>query len=73
MFGWLKRTAALLAGMVMLLFLAWTAGKRDQRQSAAVDEAAAYKKTRREMDDVENNISDDPAVLRDWLHSRGKQ
>jgi hypothetical protein len=69
MFGWIKRAAIWAAGIALLLFAAWMAGKRDQRQQTVV----TYAKTRKEIDSVENNISDDPAVLRDWLHERGKQ
>jgi hypothetical protein len=69
MFGWIKRTALLVAGFAAILFTAWMAGKRDQKQQTAV----TYAKTRKKIDNVENNISDDPAVLRDWLHERGKQ
>ena len=73
MFGWIKRAAMWVAGIAALLFAAWMAGKRDQRQQSAIDTAKSYAKTRKEIDDVESNISDDPAVLRDWLRERGKQ
>jgi hypothetical protein len=69
MFGWIKRAAMWFAGLAALLFAAWMAGRRDQRQQSAV----TYIKTRKEIDDVESNISDDPAVLREWLRQRGKQ
>jgi Mg2+/citrate symporter len=73
MFGWIKRAAMWVAGIAALLFAAWMAGKRDQRQQSAIDTAKSYAKTRKEIDDVESNTSDDPAVLRDWLRERGKQ
>jgi len=73
MFGWIKRAAMWVAGLAALLFAAWMAGKRDQRQQSAIDTAKSYAKTRKELDDVESNISDDPAVLREWLRERGKQ
>jgi hypothetical protein len=73
MFGWIKRTVMWVAGLAALLFAAWMAGRRDQRQQSAVETAEAYTKTRKEIDDVESNISDDPAVLREWLRERGKQ
>ena len=69
MFGWIKRAAMWAAGLAALLFAAWMAGRRDQRQQSAV----TYIKTRKEIDDVENAIGDDPAVLREWLRQRGKQ
>ena len=73
MFGWIKRTAMWVAGLAALLFAAWMAGRRDQRQQSAVEAAESYTRTRKEIDDVENAIGDDPAVLREWLRQRGKQ
>jgi len=73
MFGWIKRTAMWFAEIAALLFAAWMAGRRDQRQQSAIDTAKSYAKTRKEIDDAEKNIGDDPAVLRDWLRERGKQ
>jgi len=73
MFGWIKRTVMWVAGLAALLFAAWMAGRRDQRQQSAVETAEAYTKTRKEIEDVESNIGDDPAVLREWLRERGKQ
>lgn len=69
MFGWIKRTAMWAAGLATLLLAAWMAGRRDQRQQSSV----TYAKTRKEIDDVESNIGDDPAVLRAWLKERGRQ
>jgi len=73
MFGWIKRAAMWAAGLAALLFAAWVAGRRDQRQQFAIDAAESYAKTRKEIDDVESSIDDDPAVLREWLRERGKQ
>jgi hypothetical protein len=73
MLGWIKRTILYLAGVIALIFAAWMVGKRDQRQQEVLKTAKTYAKTRKEIDNVEDNISDDPAVLRDWLHERGKQ
>ena len=73
MFGWIKRAAMWAAGLAVLLFAAWMAGRRDQRQQSAVEAAESYIKTRKEIDDVESSIDDDPAVLREWLRERGKQ
>jgi hypothetical protein len=73
MFGWIKRTAMWVAGIAALLFAAWMAGRRDQRQQSAVEAAESYIETRKEIDDVEKAIGDDPAVLREWLRERGKQ
>ena len=73
MFGWIKRAAIWAAGAAAIIFAAWMAGKRNQRQKTALKTAETYAKTRKEIDSVENNISDDPAVLRDWLRERSKQ
>jgi hypothetical protein len=73
MFGWIKRAAMWVAGIFALMFAAWVAGRRDQRQKSAVDAAESYIETRKEIDDVEKTIGDDPAVLREWLRERGKQ
>ena len=73
MFRWIKRATVWVAGAAALLFAAWMAGRRDQRQQSAVNEAKSYIKTRKEIDDVEDHIGDDPAVLRNWLRERGKQ
>ena len=73
MFGWIKRAAVWVAGAAAIIFAAWMAGRRDQRQQTAVKTAESYIKTRKEIDDVEKSIGDDPAVLREWLRERGKQ
>jgi len=73
MLGWIKRAAVWVAGAAAIIFAAWMAGRRDQRQQAAVETAESYIKTRKEIDDVEDHIGDDPAVLREWLRQRGKQ
>lgn len=73
MFGWIKRTVLWAAGIAALVFAAWMAGKRDQKQQGAVKNAENYAKTRKEIDHAETTTSDDPAVLRDWLRERGKQ
>jgi hypothetical protein len=73
MFGWIKRTALWAAGLAALLFTAWMAGKRDQKQQAASKAAETYATTRKEIDHAEATTGDDPAVLREWLRERGKQ
>jgi hypothetical protein len=73
MFGWIKRAAMWAAGAATLLLATWVVARRDQRHGLAVDAAESYIETRKEIDDVESNISDDPAVLREWLRQRGKQ
>jgi hypothetical protein len=73
MFGWIKRTALWIAGLAALAFAAWIAGRRDQRQESAREEAESYIETRKEIDNAEKTIGDDPNVLREWLRERGKQ
>jgi hypothetical protein len=73
MFGWIKRAAMWVAGTATILFVTWVAARRDQRHGLAVDAAESYIETRKEIDDVEKAIGDDPAVLREWLRERGKQ
>ena len=73
MLSWIKRTLLWVAGGVALLFTAWMAGKRDQKQQEALTVATDYIETRKEIDNVENTLGDDPTVLRDWLRERGKQ
>lgn len=73
MFMWIKRAALWAAGAAAIIFAAWTAGKRDQRQQTEIKAAKSYAKTRKEIDDAEVTTSDDPTVLRDWLRERGEQ
>ena len=73
MFGWIKRAALWAAGAIAIIFAAWMAGKRDQIQKESLKKSQDYIKTRKKIDDVENNIDDDPTVLREWLRERGKQ
>jgi len=56
---------ALLAGAVLL---GWT--KRGQHEA---DRALrGYRDTRRRMDEVDENMGDDPAAARRWLSDRGR-
>lgn len=73
MFGWIKRTALWVAAAAAIIFAAWMAGKRDQKQQATSKAAEDYAKTRKEIDHAETTTGDDPAVLREWLRERGKQ
>lgn len=73
MFGWIKRAGLWIAAIAALIFAAWMSGKKSQRQDDAVKELKTYATTRKEIDRAEEDISDDPAVLRDWLRERGKQ
>jgi hypothetical protein len=73
MLGWFKRAGLWIAAIAAIIFAAWMSGKKSQRQTEALKTAKTYAKTRKEIDNVETSISDDPAVLRDWLRDRGKQ
>lgn len=46
--------------------------KRDQRRETALQAAERYAKTRKALDDAEDDIGDDPALARRWLHERGQ-
>jgi hypothetical protein len=64
-----------LAGLVAIIGAAlglYAKGRADVKTKTALQEAERYAKTRKEMDDAQV-VSDDPAVLREWLRERGKQ
>lgn len=62
----------LMAGALAVLAI-FTAGKRQASQKAAQDAAEAYAKTRKAIDNEISGLSNDPAILREWLRERGKQ
>lgn len=72
MIAWLLRrwaaVAALAAGLALYL-----KGRSDASAKAAAKESAAYRDTRKDMDDAQANLGDDPAALRDWLRERAKK
>jgi hypothetical protein len=43
---------------------------KDERQQTALQAAEAYAKTRKEIDDADAAMGDDPATLRQWLRDR---
>ena len=55
---------------LMGLFGLYQRGKHNGKVKAHRDTLEAYAKRRKAMDDVE--VSNDPAVLRDWLRERGQ-
>lgn len=57
------------AAMAGLLFARWDA-KRDAEREAALVEAEAKSRDLERMHDAQIALGDDPAVLRDWLHTR---
>ncbi len=73
MLGSIKRAGLWIAAFSAMIFAAWMSGKKSQRQDDAVKEVKTYATTRKEIDRAEESISDDPAVLREWLRERGKQ
>jgi hypothetical protein len=57
--------------VVGALVASWLGGRERARTDAKIAETDRYVATRKKMDSVE--LSDDPAVLRDWLKERGHQ
>jgi hypothetical protein len=66
----LKLWAASLVLLVSALAASWLGGRKKAQTDAKIVEMKQYANTRKKMDAVE--LSDDPAVLRDWLRERGK-
>ena len=77
MIGSLRRTiyaaGALLLAVIIGIAGAYRRGRKDQRQETALEAAERYAKTRKDMDDAEAVVGDDPVVLRDWLKERGSR
>ena len=67
-----RAIAWLVAGSIAVLAI-FAAGKRNERQQAALDASEAYAKTRKAIDNEAAHLGDDPDILRSWLHERGKQ
>lgn len=65
---WLYGIGIALLGVVG----AYLAGRKQAKDAAKVQDLKDYAKTRKAMDDAEAAMGDDPAVLRGWLHERGK-
>lgn len=71
----MQRLKLWLAGAVALVLAvlgAWVAGRREARQEARTEALQGYAKTRKDMDDADAAMGDDPAILRQWLSERGK-
>lgn len=74
MMGWLMGTRfgrwlAALAAVVVVLFSAFTLGRRDGRRDAREAELESYRKTRKDMDDADVGRGD-PADDLEWLRRR---
>jgi hypothetical protein len=63
---------ALLRALIWPLtaLFAWLTGRRQAKAETALQAAEAYAKKRKDMDDADADLSDDPAVLREWLRAR---
>jgi len=70
--SYFRRLVVWTVGGVLLVWAIWVAGRRDERQEASLRAATAYADTRKVIDHATDNLGDDPAVLREWLHERGK-
>jgi len=57
----------------VMIVLAWLTGRRGAKRDAALKDAQAHIKTRRQMDEALETLGDDPAVLREWMRERGQQ
>ena len=57
-------------GAIAALWAMFRKGKKAARQQTALQAAEAYAKTRKEMDDADAAMGDDPATLRQWLRDR---
>lgn len=68
--AWLKRAVAGFVAAMSIIGGAFLAGRRNAKQAAKTKAAAAYIKTRERMDDADIDSSNDPGVLRQWLHDR---
>lgn len=64
---WLIGGAAALFTLILGVF----AIRRDARRETALESAERYTETRKRMDDADQSLADDPAVLRDFLRDRG--
>lgn len=66
----IHRIAAAIGLAATLLLASWLGGRSAGKTAGKVKELQGYADTRKRMDEVATD--DDPAVLRDWLHERGK-
>jgi len=70
-----------IAGIIAAIFAAlgfsrWTgkrAARKEVQRETALEAAERYAKTRKDMDDAQADIGDDPAAARRWLSERAKQ
>ena len=65
--------AAALAAIVGLAAWAYRKGRKEARQETALEAAERYAKTRKEIDNAEDDVGDDPDAARRWLRERAQQ
>ena len=65
--------AAVLAAIVGLAAWAYRKGRKEARQETALEAAERYAKTRKEIDNAEDDVGDDPDAARRWLRERAQQ
>lgn len=66
---WLAGLLALAAAFLGV----WVTGRRSGAEKAEKRGLKSYRKTRKAIDDVDqDSIGDDPAALREWLRERGQ-
>ena len=70
--GRCKAWALLAAGVVLALVGVYATGRRDARAAAKVDALKGYAKTRKDIDDADAHLGNDPDLARRWLSERGK-
>ena len=72
MIGSLRRTLYAAGAMLLALLYAFARGRRSARRETALEAAERYAKTRKDMDDAEAVVGDDPNSARRWLHERSQ-
>lgn len=66
----------IVAGIVAILVAiagAFRIGRKSAATQAEARASKAYIETRKRMDEVDNDLGDDPALARRFLHERGKR
>jgi len=69
--GYIVAALGLVAGVLGYGAVQRGKGKRDAKSDTALHAAERYAKQRKDMDDAENTVGDDPAAARRWLRERG--
>lgn len=72
MIGSLRRTLYAAGALLLALIYAFARGRRSARRETALEAAERYAKTRKDMDDAEAAMGDDPNSARRWLSERAK-